>query len=73
MAAETVGADCQAMCLVDGLVDDYEIWSGDSPEKSETVLYVHDLWILQGGRYPMSCPENTRPRPILMRTMKWLY
>lgn len=70
MTAEAVGADCQAMCLVDGLVDDYESWSGDIPKEYKTVLYVHDLWILQGGARLTSYPENTRPRPVLLRAMK---
>ena len=40
---ETAGMDSQAMCMPDGLTDDYESWDGEVPEvprKNEEVLYV---------------------------------
>jgi len=70
VTAETVGTDCQAACLVDGPVDDYESWSEDLPGKYKSAMYVHDLWILQDGTRLMPCPENTRPKPILLRAVK---
>ena len=39
----------QAVCVLDGLTDDYECWDGGLPgitRKNETFLYVPDLQVL---------------------------
>ena len=43
---EMAGLDSQAACLMDGLIDDYELWDGELPEmllKDKIVMYVLGL------------------------------
>ena len=45
--------DSQTAFPADGPIDDYEIWHGELLEelRKETILYVDDLRISQGGGF----------------------
>ena len=63
---ETVGIESEAVCLVDGLTDDYEFWYGEHSEASrrdKSVTYVRNPRNFAQNSF-MSYPESTKLKSL---------